>query len=882
MKKAFKYFLLLSFALLPVISMAAQEPTVEAQDTSAKRGLPLAPRDSSVKNGVLPNGMSYYIVANPTTSGVADFALVQRTGTNDLGSKAYDVARGALTALPRLQESPQSFLMTHSVSPDKHGYVKVTEDATLYHFGNVVLAQESVDSVLLVIMDIVDRGTSGKDSLWMWYAPADQAVIVSGDVDTTMMAVKLQMLSYMTPYREPQKREEALWQNRETPNYKVVKEAHGQYATISASWEAPKPPRELMNTVQPAIYSMFINELGILAQERMIQRLRNEGVPAVAVSCDYVGGQQAFDAERLTVSATVAPEHIRHAVEVIASTMSSLDRRTATVYEFQMSKSRYFRNLEKSANKVVRSNSECVAQCASSFLYNAPISSPKEVYSFLKYRNLEVETELRYFNDIASALLDVKRNLSVSCLVEKHSSITEGDLQSIFEKAWNSNETAYVCEDASDNISLVSAGEPLKVKSIKADPISGGRLWTFSNGFKVIYKRQESGRRMYFALALNGGYGNIPGLSKGEGAYVSDYLRMSKIAGLDCESFYRALEEYDVTITPTSNLSNTIIEGSVPQTRVDLMLQALLAFVNAREYDKRAFEYYLSCQDVATELMKGGAEDRIVAVDSLLWPGYGYSQAKVSGSVSDEFPAKVEGFWKHQSGKTNDGVLILVGDIEETRLRKLIQNYVGAFGTTDRVYSRVNINSQPVSGHTVYTSKGEKNSVDVAMTMRLPFSAENYMASYIAAAVLEQMISKAVSGTGMYLKFAHDCRIYPYERFNVIITLEEADLNGLAHSVKLQDASEVLAIVRRQLANLEDLELCEDDILKYKDILKGQMELNVSDPRYWVHAIAMRHLDGKDLTSSFESRIDEITAEKVLSILSSLSSTSRVEYIIEK
>ena len=67
-----------------------------------------------------------------------------------------------------------------------------------------------------------------------------------------------------------------------------------------------------------------------------------------------------------------------------------------------------------------------------------------------------------------------------------------------------------------------------------------------------------------------------------------------------------------------------------------------------------------------------------------------------------------------------------------------------------------------------------------------------------------------------------------------------------------------------------------------KNVLKGQIALKMSDPQYWIHALSMRYLDGKDLTTFYESRIDEVTAEKVKSILTSLSETSRVEYIINK
>ena len=48
--------------------------------SSSAADLPKMANDKAVTKGKLPNGMSYYIVANPSVKGMADFALVQKTG----------------------------------------------------------------------------------------------------------------------------------------------------------------------------------------------------------------------------------------------------------------------------------------------------------------------------------------------------------------------------------------------------------------------------------------------------------------------------------------------------------------------------------------------------------------------------------------------------------------------------------------------------------------------------------------------------------------------------------------------------------------------------------------------------------------------------------
>ena len=88
--------------------------------------------------------MSYYIVANPSVKGCADFALVQKTGVKtvpDSGSVlSVSVAKEALASLPRFGNvSPQKWLVDHGVTTSQDGFINVSDDATVFRFNNVTV-----------------------------------------------------------------------------------------------------------------------------------------------------------------------------------------------------------------------------------------------------------------------------------------------------------------------------------------------------------------------------------------------------------------------------------------------------------------------------------------------------------------------------------------------------------------------------------------------------------------------------------------------------------------------------------------------------------------------------------------------------------------------
>ena len=210
------------------------------------------PSDPAVRTAVMPDGLTCYVVSSPYLKGMADFALVQNTGTGTCESVSSDkvvaLSREGLSAQPRLlSESVQNYFASLGAVAGKHGFVKVTDDATVYHFKNVNLSarKTALDSSLLVLMGVVEKCAAQDDSLLRkWYAPADQALIIAGDVDPSVVIEKLKMLSYMVPAAEQMPRDGYHWQTSETSSIARV-DSSSRISVVSATWRLPRtPPRK--------------------------------------------------------------------------------------------------------------------------------------------------------------------------------------------------------------------------------------------------------------------------------------------------------------------------------------------------------------------------------------------------------------------------------------------------------------------------------------------------------------------------------------------------------------------------------------------------------------------------------------------------------------
>ncbi len=832
MNLSFRQIITILATLLFAINMPAQD-------------IPVLPNDPAVLNGVMSNGMTYYLVSNPSERGVADFALVQKTGLhNSTDSARVAAAAGsAFRSLKRISGTTlKSYLTGHEVFPGKEGFVEVVDDATVFRFSNVRLSAgaQVMDSTLLIIMDLADRMNYAEDEfIEKWYSPADQAVIVSGDIDAKAVAEKLRYMSFMIPEGESIPRME---HQKEVKGHMMDISERNGLAVIEATWTSKRAPREYMNTVQPEIFEMSLNTLGNIAADRIRECLKNRDIPAGDVSYSHMCSSEYPYDDSFTIHVAVDKADAGRVRDIIVYVMSQIDLEGVMTNEYAAAEASYLQELGKKAMAPNRSNKEYVERCRNAFLYNSSLASPKERLTFHTSRNIPDTMRQRLFNGIASALID-SVGKPLAPLKEIYTDI-----------------------EMADTLLVPVTPLKMKLKSIRKEPVSGGSLWTFPNGFTVVFKRMASDR-MYYSLALNGGFAGIDGLGAGEGAFVADYLKMCRIAGMEYDDFVKCLAKEGITMDVKVGMSDMSVSGSLPEEEMPLLMRSLLAVANERTAGEDAdFQYYKECEYMSLDYSQGSYSSRMTAVDSIMCPGYLYSPYKQKGKLTKDFTDLAENYYNRQFSKTNDGVLVLVGNMNEERLKKILLENLGHFRTNDAVSRKPVVRYQPVSGWSTYTVDGSSDNVDVAVSARMPLTMDNYMAANLASMVMRREIAKKLNEKGMYFTLTYNCRIYPEERFNAIISIPSATLDDLAS-------------IREVLSGLESVSITEADLKPFKESLKNDLSREMQSPEYWVHAIMMRYLDGKDLSSNYASKIDAVTPARVEAILDLLDEGTKIEYV---
>ena len=748
--------------------------------------------------------------------------------------------------LPLLPEDPA---VKCAVMPDGLKCY-VADNPYVKGFADYALVSRETGRTLLSLKDIPTIDAAATDSTLIKIMlqvesmgrPAGLAVIACGDLRTDETLRKLRYMSFMIPASDDVQVLETSCGEQTPVSFSIWADALSGLSTASARWTSPRTPEALLATTQPIVYDKAVHELGTLVCSRIRKALRDKDIPVADVSFRHVGTHQTLSEETFTFDVTVRDTSVSDAESALKEALASVDAYGASASELFLTENLYYRELESRAYGYDRTNDAYVKMCTRACLINAPLASSAQGLAYLGSKDVSANDREQIFAGISSALLDMSQEESVA--------------------------DSKVYFSASDTMAFPSMGPKVSMRLTRKDHLSGGSIWTFSNGFKVVYKKMPTSGVIYYALALNGGYGDIRDLAKGEGAYLSDYLRLCNISGMKARDFAKVLQLSGITMDAQVNLSNVMISGKVSDANVPLLMKSLLALMNERTPDTEALAYHIECEKL--RLLHAPA-DPLGAVDSLMCPGYRYGSHKYADNVPVDLSTKAERLFERMASKMNDGVLVLVGDMCDSDLRKAILPYVGGFRTNDAAPRKTVVKYQPVSGSMTYNVEGEQDEVVLNISAHMPMTAENYMASEIAAMVFKRSVMDAVAPYGVSLQFDHAKSLYPEDRLNVTVKVSAPDGEPMPQGVH---AALMHAVSRVSSGDMDAVY-----IRACKEYLKHRHAVQTKEPTYWLHAVAMRYLDAKDYTTGYSSKIDAVSVEDIRKILRLLDNGSRIEYI---
>lgn len=848
MFKAFKYILSISIILVLSAGMSAQQ-------------LPTLGQQSGISTGRFANGITYYIVPNKSSKGYANFALIKK------GIDNQEDVRAALD---------YEFLSSKGVGYTRDGYISYSGGAAIFSFEDVPTFQSvALDSTIILLFDLIDS------------SKGEQAIVACGDLDAAKLKDRFYLLSLTVPKREAAvERPAYVWNPSDRARFLHYNNGCRHLSEIRVTYSTSRTPQKYMSTPQPLVTTMYARQLGYVLGKRIETLFAEKDIPLGYLRYNYLDSSKTDSDEQYTFEAGVDDKDVEAATALISGVLADLDKNGVSPEEFQDAKA-HFRAwaLESTAGEMT--NKDFVDLCTANYLYGAGMASRKEIVNFFSGRRISPNQDLSMFNRFIAALLDVRRNLTVQYGTPSDSLDTKA-LERVFRDSWKAPDVPSTYRGrAGDTLSLYyPVDRRLKVKSETTDPQTGGKLWTFNNGMKVVF-RKTSDPKVRYAFMLRGGFTEVPGIKEGESAFVGDMLGLYDVGEMDAMQFRNMLEANGITMDCKVSVSDMRIVGTSPADKLNLLFRSLFSIQKNRSLNRRTFDYYKRSEALRQEDFRFSTEGINAVIDSIMCPDYYYPPTKSPDKLGDELPDNAEAYFATQFLKCQDGIIFIEGDLNEYGLQKFLCRIMSSFRGNKSFSVRPKLTYQMRSGWSTYTVDksdrlvGDGSSASVAMAAERPFTMQAWCAFRIAVEHLRRELVRDLAPIGCYFEIVPELTLLPSERIAVFINCRPCPSEGLPADVEPAEPMEIMNRLRESLARISSTPLSPATLKGLKDALAQEMAGEAADPDYVMDAFLLRNSEGKDMISNYSTYLGKVTVDDVAAVVDALGKGSKVEYVIK-
>ncbi len=396
----------------------------------------------------------------------------------------------------------------------------------------------------------------------------------------------------------------------------------------------------------------------------------------------------------------------------------------------------------------------------------------------------------------------------------------------------------------------------VKITSNSDEPVTGGKLWMFSNGVRVIYKQDKNAKDIAYTLMTRGGYSSIGGLDYGQGAYVGDFLPLFKVRGMNGSAFRNMLALNGISMNAEVTLMDLSLRGYAPSNSLELLIQSLVSVTSSAKADSVAYEYFCA---------QPRSSSKEAVIDSLFRPDFVYTPYKYDVALSKDLMQRaLDECFTDRFSNIDDGIIILTASLSEVQVQTILNKYLGAFKTNRQYAIFPHLQYQQRSGKVSYVTRGTPQ-VCCAMSLFLSLSAESYLSLRLAEIIIQNAVRKAYKGSNVSLSSSFE--VYPYERYSLLVTVE-----GLSSNADAQN-------VWKTIEECAHEEYDKDDIKTYRTQLIGVISEEMSDNLAKADFAIGRYCGRKDFLTNYQSRLEKISPEQLADILEAIVDASRVEYI---
>ena len=438
-----------------------------------------------------------------------------------------------------------------------------------------------------------------------------------------------------------------------------------------------KQPLRESRTVGDYRQDLVENLYNQMLNQRLSELTQRPDPPFIGAS----SGQGRFvrSKEVYTLSAGVKDGGIERGLEAILTEAERVDRHGFTQTEFDRAKQDVLRGFERAyAEREKTLSGPYASEYVRCFLVGEP--TPGIAYEYDLVKALLPGIPLADVNRLAREwITDRSRVILVNAPDKAGVSVpAEKDLSATFDRVKRLEIAAYT-DTVSDAPLVEKMPPPAAIVAEKADPALGTRAWTLANGVRVILKPTDfKADEVLFTAYSPGGSSLAP-----DRGYLSAVFA-SRVAGLGGLSRFSAIELQKklagkvARATPFISAEQEGLSGSASPRDLETMFQLIhLTFTSPRR-DSSAFLAFTANTKAA--LANRGSNPLAAFQDTLgvtLAQHHPRALPLTSARIDEIHLDEAMAFYRDRFADASDFTFVFVGNFVPDSLRALVQSYLG-------------------------------------------------------------------------------------------------------------------------------------------------------------------------------------------------------------
>lgn len=705
-----------------------------------------------------------------------------------------------------------------------------------------------------------------------WYRPDLQAVIVVGDVDVKYVEGKIRELFSDIPASEnPVPKVMPVIPDNREPVVGIITDPEATVTRIEMLWKRPARPEELNSTDVGMLLDIVDTYIALIMQERFSDITSRPDAPFLGASFGNGGLCETCDVTSGNI--TCKEGEAIPAFKAFLTEVEKMKRYGFSEAEVNRAKDNILRAYEKSSDAAsTRTNPEFIDLYTSNFFDNTAYMDPATAYEYAKVMCSQINADI--LDQVASQMAP-DTNLVIICKAPEKEGLAqpsrEDFLNALAEVKASEVEAN---EEESINEPLLNPDElkGAKVKKEK-ETIYGATEWTLKNGVKVVvYPTEFKKDQVIIQLAKEGGRSIIAteDLPSFESNIYDLFENNSGIAGFPATKISKMLAGKSASITSSiGGIRHALIASASPKDLETAFQLLYLKFVEPRfDFD----EYMLGIEQIKAVLPNMKTQPNFIFQQRLDKDLYGDNPRNVS--ISEETLEKasmetIERVYRDQLFKDAAGAIVyIVGNVDLDTLKPMVEKYIGSLPKGKKPTAWIDNIPRIAKGckEDVFTAEMQTpmNTVLQVWTAYIPYSVKTSVVLDAASYILDMIYTETLRE-------------------------EEGGTYGASANMSIQRIPEERALIQvyfntnpeqsdrlRELAvkGLEDLAAngpTEEQLSMAIENFKKKLPESRISNAYWLGNLQnWYNYDGEDFDALYEQAIDEISAEDIKSVLSSI------------